>query len=162
MKRRYNSVNLLCTQRDGNNQIQTLIFTNVAFFNQQNTLQFPRIFGWMAILRTVCHHGTLKNFYRHSQYLECWIFTRKARTAHVNRCFHDEIALWDERSALAWVTVSTVHLYNKLTPWFRATEQLTAPQPVKTFPAHYAPRSFITVFTPSSARSIQSSSLHCI
>jgi len=35
----------------------------------------------------------LKNFYRHSQYLECWIFTSKVRTAHVNRCVHDEITL---------------------------------------------------------------------
>lgn len=36
------------------------IITNVAYFNQHNSLQFPRTFGWMVILRTVCHHGTFE------------------------------------------------------------------------------------------------------
>ena len=68
----------------------------------------------------------MKNFYRHSQYLECCIFTRKIKTAHVNRCFHDKITLWKEHSTLAWVTESTLLPYNKLTPWIRVTEQLKA------------------------------------
>jgi hypothetical protein len=95
--------------------------------------------------------------YMHSSttlYLDLYLIVGQ----NIRLCFLQHIAFTEINANLRFHSVPVLLLINmlkrhiivvvKLTPWSRdLPENLTGPQPVKTFPAYYGIRKFITAFT---------------